>query len=107
MKTIDGTIDQSKLSAARMTENFHMDISAIPGDTPKNREAATRLQDQLTTDTKDIPGALLEANKLERTPLLAATPERVAVVKDDIKDAYRGPWNSLLNVIFDKNSWNS
>src|SRR5882672_2468678 len=99
VKGFEGTADPAKINARKMTENFNLDITNIATDvTPRNREAATRLQEQLTSDTKDIPNTILQANKVERIPLPTATQQNLEALENSYRDNYRGPWNSLLDV---------
>ncbi len=99
VKGFEGTAEPAKENVRKMTENFNLDIANIETDvTPRNREAATRLQEQLTSDTKDIPNTILQANKVERIPLPIASQQNLEALENSYRDSYRGPWNSLLDV---------
>jgi hypothetical protein len=106
MLELQGTVNPGQLTAKAMTANFANDIGKIGEGTPRNREIATRMQDQLVTSTRDIPNVILTMNKTNRTPLSTAVPENIEAIRGVIKQDYRGPWNSLLNVDINKDSWN-
>lgn len=98
VKGIQGTLDPVRPMAQAMTENFNI-IADVVGDTPRNREVATRLQDQLITQTRDIPATIEAGNKVERIPLPLSSEQNINAINDANRAAYRGPWNSLLNVL--------
>lgn len=105
-QTADGTLDASRITGQAMTENFTTDIAKIVEGTPRNREVATRIQETLAGATNPIEPTIRAMNKVNRTPLSLGSEENLNAVKNAIKEDYRGPWNSLLNVFIDKESWN-
>lgn len=89
-----------------MTSNFQLVADAVTEGSPKSREVATRLRENLVDSTKDIPMTILEMNKVNRTPLSTAVPENLNAIRGEIRTGYRGPWGSLLDVHLNKDSWN-
>jgi hypothetical protein len=96
---IQGTVDASKLTAETMTENFSKDIVSVGQRIGSMaRELVTRLQDHLITATENIPSTILEANRIQRLPLLLEGEERIGKLKDAIREFYKGATNTLADI---------
>lgn len=98
-KQIQGTVDASVLTAETMTSNFAQDIVSV-GQRIGNmsRELVTRLQNHLVTNTENVPGTILEVNRTQRTPLILASEERVATLKNAIRELYKGAQNTIADI---------
>lgn len=107
VKQIQGQEVNASVNTMRsMTGNFVVDNMKFP-ETPRNREIGVRIRDEVAAQTGQIGPTILAMNKVNRTPLSTAARENLNAIEGVIKQEYRGPWGSLLNVDINKESWNA
>ena len=98
-EAIQGTADASRLTAETMTSNFTQDIVNVGQRIGSmTRELVTRLQDHLISTSENVPGTILEVNRTQRTPLLLASEDRIAALKDSIRQLYKGASDTLADI---------
>lgn len=100
LQDMNGTSDPIKVATDDTLLTFlNQDKEKIASDTGNlTREQVTRIQDAYDTSGKTLLQRIVDAARINRTPMALATQNAVRIVKDSIKDYYRGMKNAILDV---------
>ncbi len=99
-EALRGTGNPLENASKKLLSTWRTDAEKVkenPG-TYLSRELVTRISDGMVQDGADLFNRLGTMNRVERTPEAVTNPDVIRAYKDKIRENYKGPQNTLLDV---------